>query len=155
MLITPYRQQRDLLQEELRRVGAAAAEVTVCTVDGAQGQEADVVIISLVKAKPSRFLDKRRLCVMLSRARRTLVLVGDRGSHSNCQCAPLAEVASRSPLANQCTLPHRTDTPAGHFQEVPRGVVRRKSAMMMTKKRIFPKRSTRCAGTAYLLLAFL
>ena len=100
MLITPYRQQRDLLRDLLQEeLGAAAAEVTVCTVDGAQGQEADVVIISLVKAKPSRFLDKRRLCVMLSRARRTLVLVGDRGSHSNCQCAPLAEVARLSEQA--------------------------------------------------------
>ena len=71
----------------------------MCTVDGAQGQEADVVIISLVKAKPSRFLDKRRLCVMLSRARRTLVLGGDRGSHSNCQFAPLTEVARLSEQA--------------------------------------------------------
>jgi len=93
LLITPYRQQRSLLEEELERVAVAAAEVTVCTVDGAQGQEADVVIISLVKPKPSRFLNDRRLCVMLSRARSSLVLVGDRGSHTTCRCAPLSELA--------------------------------------------------------------
>ena len=97
MLITPYRKQRGLLEEELEekpgRVAVTAANCTVCTVDGAQGQEADVVIISLVKAKPSRFLNDRRLCVMLSRARSKLILVGDRCSHTTCRCAPLQELA--------------------------------------------------------------
>jgi superfamily I DNA and/or RNA helicase len=64
------------------------------TVDGGQGQEADVLIISMVKRFPSRFLNAKRLCVMLSRARRRLVIIGNRESHARCECKPVKELAA-------------------------------------------------------------
>jgi superfamily I DNA and/or RNA helicase len=51
--------------------------VSVLTIDQCQGQEADVVILSLVR-KPTRFLKKNRLNVALSRAREELYLLVDR-----------------------------------------------------------------------------
>lgn len=98
LVITPYRRQRSELERALNEEPVAKEAVKngtamVCTVDGSQGHEADVVVVSLVKARPSRFLDARRLCVMLSRMRQCLVLVGDRRSHLKCACTPLREMA--------------------------------------------------------------
>lgn len=61
-------------------------EPSVHTVDGSQGAEADVVIVSFVRSNPPRgnkgtrigFVDDaRRLNVALTRARHALVMVGD------------------------------------------------------------------------------
>ena len=56
-------------------------EVKAATVDAFQGREADVVFYSLVRTGPSekKFLaDGRRFNVAMSRARRLLVMIGDR-----------------------------------------------------------------------------
>ena len=97
LLITPYRRQRGILEDKLQqhytlKDASCEGRLVLSTVDGAQGQESDVLIISLVKRQPSRFLDKRRLCVMLSRARQQVIFVGDRGSHVGCRCAPLKDM---------------------------------------------------------------
>ena len=82
MIITPYKKQRELLQSKMEGTEWQDDELlTICTVDGAQGQEADTVIVSLVKPRPTRFLHARRMCVMLSRARSRLVLVGNHDTH--------------------------------------------------------------------------
>jgi superfamily I DNA and/or RNA helicase len=47
------------------------------TIDQCQGQEADFVIFSLVQ-RPTRFLDKHRLNVALSRTKKELIILGDR-----------------------------------------------------------------------------
>jgi superfamily I DNA and/or RNA helicase len=56
-------------------------EVTINTVDSFQGQEADVVIISLVRSNDENeigFLkDYRRMNVALTRARKKLIVIGD------------------------------------------------------------------------------
>lgn len=94
MLITPYRRQLALLCRQIEGTAWQGSEMlTVCTVDGAQGQEADAVIVSLVKARPTRFLHERRMCVMLSRARSRLVLVGNYRTHATCQNRVLSTVA--------------------------------------------------------------
>ena len=85
-VITPYREQRALILRAFAVLcggeGAAARlGVSVSTVDGYQGQEADVVIVSTVRggerAGGVGFLaDVRRMNVALTRAKRALWVVG-------------------------------------------------------------------------------
>lgn len=114
LVITPYRQQRDQLKKDLgiessaRRAKRGFAPesscppdggITVSTVDGAQGKEAYLVVLSMVKDVPSRFLTIKRLCVMLSRAKGRIVVVGDLDSHLSCDNLPmrkLAQISSRT-----------------------------------------------------------
>jgi len=74
-VITPYDAQRDLLQDLL------PDSVEVNTIDGYQGRERDVIIISFVRSNDSKQLgfltDLRRLNVALTRARRKLIIVGN------------------------------------------------------------------------------
>lgn len=75
-LISPYRAQIELLERVFKE-----EEVTINTVDSFQGQEADVVIISLVRSNDENeigFLkDYRRMNVALTRARKKLIVIGD------------------------------------------------------------------------------
>ena len=100
LVTTPYRAQNNLIKREICNRGLedhlTSGRLVLATVDGGQGQEADVLIISMVKRFPSKFLDANRLCVMLSRGRRRLVMVGDRGSHAECKCKPVRELARMS-----------------------------------------------------------
>ena len=88
-----YKKQQRLMQFKLK---SRCNDVSILTIDQCQGQEADIVILSLVQ-KPTRFLNKNRLNVALSRCRRKLFLLTDRlqfrKAASNCQwdCALLAE----------------------------------------------------------------
>jgi len=72
-VITPYDDQVDLLREKV--------EVEVSSVDGFQGREKEVIIISFVRSNGKGeigFLDDlRRLNVSLTRARRKLIMVVD------------------------------------------------------------------------------
>lgn len=78
-VLSPYAAQVSLLAAQLR--AAFGPDVEVGTVDGMQGRERDVVVVSLVRsndAKEVGFLeDRRRLNVAMTRARRQLVIVGD------------------------------------------------------------------------------
>jgi superfamily I DNA and/or RNA helicase len=75
-LISPYRAQIEWLERVFKD-----EEVTINTVDSFQGQEADVVIISLVRSNDENeigFLkDYRRMNVALTRARKKLIVIGD------------------------------------------------------------------------------
>lgn len=70
--------------------------MSILTIDQCQGQEADIVILSLVQ-KPTRFLNKNRLNVALSRCRRKFFFLTDRrqfreaASNRQWDCALLAE----------------------------------------------------------------
>ena len=82
-LITPYAAQARLLRERLGRAG-----VEIDSVDGFQGREKDVILVSLVRSNDAAeigFLaETRRTHVAITRARKLLVLVGDSvtlGSH--------------------------------------------------------------------------
>jgi ATP-dependent RNA/DNA helicase IGHMBP2 len=76
-VISPYRAQVDLLQKEF----AGNQDVVVNTIDSFQGQEKDVVYISLVRSNEKGeigFLrDYRRMNVAMTRARMKLVVIGD------------------------------------------------------------------------------
>jgi hypothetical protein len=77
-VLTMYRQQRQELQDELAHWGP---RVRVLTVDGAQGLEFDLVVLSTVCTRYSMFLDDGpRVNVAISRARFALVVVGHRGT---------------------------------------------------------------------------
>jgi superfamily I DNA and/or RNA helicase len=68
---------------------------TVLTIDQCQGQEADAVVLSMVQ-KPTRFLNKNRLNVALSRVRKELYVLIDTNklkeacNNRNWDAAPLA-----------------------------------------------------------------
>ena len=101
LVVTPYRNQLVVLKcmkEEQSR--GSSPDLVVCTVDGAQGQEADVVVLSLVKQQPTMFLTAYRLCVMLSRARCTLVVVGDHSAYKRCKIAALRDVAQNAEVVS-------------------------------------------------------
>jgi ATP-dependent RNA/DNA helicase IGHMBP2 len=59
----------------------------VDTIDGFQGQERDIIVISLVRSNPKGeigFLgDTRRMNVALTRAKRKLVVIGDSATISS------------------------------------------------------------------------
>lgn len=75
-VIAPYDDQSDLLR---RLIGEENLEID--TVDGFQGREKEVVLVSLVRSNLDEnigFLkDVRRLNVSLTRARRKLIVIGD------------------------------------------------------------------------------
>ncbi len=81
-LISPYREQVHHMQQ-LAESDPRLADLplTINTIDGFQGQERDVVYISLVRSNPKAeigFLsDYRRMNVAMTRARKKLVVVGD------------------------------------------------------------------------------
>ena len=58
--------------------------ITVSTIDGFQGQERDVIYISLVRSNEKKdigFLsDYRRMNVAMTRARMKLIVIGDSGT---------------------------------------------------------------------------
>ena len=81
-LISPYRQQTIFLQQMLAEENdLARLPITVNTIDGFQGQERDIVCISLVRSNDKGeigFLkDTRRMNVAMTRARKQLIVIGD------------------------------------------------------------------------------
>ena len=84
-VITPYSAQVELISNMLRSTinteGDKEPIIEVSTVDGFQGREKEVIILSLVRSNPQGnigFLkDRRRLNVAITRAKKQLVLVGD------------------------------------------------------------------------------
>ena len=116
-IITPYRGQARLirrllkLQHYFRRL---RRHITVGTVDGFQGQERDVIVISLVRANTAGqigFLrDLRRMNVAITRARMKLIIVGNAetlGHHRFYRA--LAEYIRRH--GEMVTLPPPEETP--------------------------------------------
>jgi hypothetical protein len=78
-VLTGYAGQKVLIQALLRQA-AQAQDVVVATVDGFQGREAHVVLVSMVRANAGHsvgfWADERRLNVVLTRARSALIVVG-------------------------------------------------------------------------------
>lgn len=83
-LISPYKAQVQYLRQLIRRDNffkLYRPAITINTVDGFQGQERDVILISLVRANEDGqigFLnDLRRMNVAMTRARMKLIILGD------------------------------------------------------------------------------
>ena len=89
-IISPYRAQVQLLRALLKKNEALKPFrrlITVNTVDGFQGQERDIIVISLVRSNDEGqigFLrDLRRMNVAITRARMKVIILGDR--HTLCR----------------------------------------------------------------------
>ena len=83
-VISPYRQQIQLLKEQLRHstpLHVYGDKISVNTIDSFQGQERDIVYISMTRSNSESrigFLsDIRRMNVAMTRARKKLVVIGD------------------------------------------------------------------------------
>jgi superfamily I DNA and/or RNA helicase len=89
-IISPYRAQVQLLRRFIKKrefFKPYRSLISVNTVDGFQGQERDIIVISLVRSNEEGqigFLrDLRRMNVAITRARMKLIILGDR--HTLCQ----------------------------------------------------------------------
>ncbi|NEU70152.1 AAA family ATPase [Spirosoma agri] len=83
-IISPYKQQLTLLKEQLLHspdLHPYLSKISVNTIDSFQGQERDIVYISMTRSNAQGeigFLsDVRRMNVAMTRARKKLVVVGD------------------------------------------------------------------------------
>ncbi len=84
-IISPYRAQVQLLRQLIKKkefFKPFRSLISVNTVDGFQGQERDIILISLVRSNEEGqigFLrDLRRMNVAITRARMKLIILGDR-----------------------------------------------------------------------------
>ncbi len=83
-VIAPYKEQVRVLKEQLQHVPGLQQyldQIIINTVDGFQGQERDVVYISLTRSNADGVIgflsDIRRMNVAMTRARKKLVVIGD------------------------------------------------------------------------------
>ena len=86
-IISPYRAQVQLLRKLVKKnefFKPFRSLISVNTVDGFQGQERDIIVISLVRSNDEGqigFLrDLRRMNVAITRARMKLIILGDRAT---------------------------------------------------------------------------
>ena len=84
-IISPYRAQTQYLRQLLKRTPffkPIRKQISVNTVDGFQGQERDIIVISMVRSNNEGrigFLqDLRRMNVAMTRARMKLLIIGNR-----------------------------------------------------------------------------
>ncbi|CAG5070610.1 RecBCD enzyme subunit RecD [Dyadobacter sp. CECT 9623] len=89
-IISPYKEQINILKEQLLHAPALKdylSKIAVNTIDSFQGQERDVVYISMTRSNPEAeigFLsDIRRMNVAMTRARKKLVVIGDSATLSS------------------------------------------------------------------------
>ena len=85
-IISPYRRQNNAIQLALaKRDPQLSASVRVDTVDRFQGGEKEIVFVSLTNSNAHATIGRlhaewRRMNVAISRAKRMLVIIGDRGT---------------------------------------------------------------------------
>ena len=70
VIISPY-------QGQARQLLSLGSDIEIHTVDSFQGREADIVILTMVRTDSCGFWsDPRRMCVALTRAKHSLIIVG-------------------------------------------------------------------------------
>lgn len=89
-IISPYKEQVQYLTNQIavdEELEKFKSQIAIKTVDGFQGQERDIIYISMVRSNDQReigFLnDTRRMNVALTRAKKKLVVIGDSGTIGN------------------------------------------------------------------------
>lgn len=84
-IISPYRGQRDLLNEELQ---SQFPKLEIGTVDAFQGREKKIIMMSCVRSGTRHvgFLrNEKRLNVALTRAKALLIIIGNANTLQSCQ----------------------------------------------------------------------
>jgi superfamily I DNA and/or RNA helicase len=83
-IVSPYKQQITILKEQIEHspeLQEVSAHISVNTIDSFQGQERDIVYISLTRSNAEGAIgflsDIRRMNVAMTRARKKLVVIGD------------------------------------------------------------------------------
>lgn len=89
-IISPYKEQVEYIEQlkaDDEELASFPARISIKTIDGFQGQERDVIYISLVRSNENKeigFLnDTRRMNVALTRAKKKLVVIGDSSTLAN------------------------------------------------------------------------
>ncbi|XP_040978958.1 LOW QUALITY PROTEIN: NFX1-type zinc finger-containing protein 1-like [Aquila chrysaetos chrysaetos] len=142
-VLTPYSGQVATIRQLLAR--RDMAKVAVCTVDDFQGEESDIVLLSLVRSNPEGrigFLgDRHRICVAFSRARKGFYCIGDlegiaRGAGGRLWAEILAALKSKGLVGDGLALtcqnhPEVTATvrDASDFRQSPEGGCTRRCRM--------------------------
>ena len=102
-IVSAYRKQNNAIRNAVLARGIAPALVDrlrVDTVDRFQGGERDIMIVSLTNSNPGSLIgplhaDWRRMNVAISRARRSLVIVGDRRTFTHASVPAEEEAKDR------------------------------------------------------------
>jgi ATP-dependent RNA/DNA helicase IGHMBP2 len=82
-IVSPYREQVVMMQDKMRTDfdHFPQADIDIDTIDSFQGQERDIIYITMVRSNPQGeigFLkDTRRMNVAMTRARKKLIIIGD------------------------------------------------------------------------------
>lgn len=104
-VITPYSAQKQLINNKLNQRRQLLPLVDVNTVDGFQGDERDVIIISFVRTHVSEFLKEyRRLNVAITRPKACLIILGAPSLRSNDIGALMADAQRRNVLYSEEAL---------------------------------------------------
>ncbi|CAH0694089.1 unnamed protein product [Spodoptera exigua] len=115
-VITPYNGHKDLIKRHLKTLNIGENQVEVNTVDSFQGQERDVVVVSLARSQGVGFLtDAGRMNVMLTRARHAMfICLNPHAVLKNQQWRTLVEDAQRRNMYK--VLPHKMCQPISAAQ---------------------------------------
>ncbi len=91
-IISPYKEQLHVLKEQLQQAANLQPylhRIAVNTIDSFQGQERDIVYISMTRSNTDSIIgflaDTRRMNVAMTRARKKLVVIGDSATLSQNQ----------------------------------------------------------------------
>ena len=83
-VITPYKAQKELLEQEIKPKDFDDFKIDIGTVDSFQGSDRDIIVYDCVRsskgkrgAKIDFIADEKRLNVSLSRAKKLLIIIGD------------------------------------------------------------------------------
>ena len=86
-VVSPYKAQVLALQEQLGEEMVQSYDISINTIDSFQGQERDVIYISMVRSNEEGIIgflsDLRRMNVAMTRARKKLVIIGDSATLGN------------------------------------------------------------------------
>ena len=75
MILSPYKDQISIIKKKFKEQHHNSD--LVMTIDGSQGQECDITILTLVRDIPTIFLNKNRLNVALTRAKEKTIIVSN------------------------------------------------------------------------------